>query len=76
MTVVSHRKLGGAGRTDLHPGDPEAVTLEAGLLWHSVTARTGSALAYALKYSLVPANPDPVELMHVTLTNTSDAASP
>ena len=51
--------------------DPEAVTLKAGFLWHTVT-RTNPALGLRAEItSFVPASTDQVELMQVTLTNVS-----
>ena len=50
--------------------DPgETVTLEAGLLWHKVTRENQQAGLRAEVLSFVPASPDAVELMQVTLTN-------
>ncbi len=52
-------------------GEPaERVTLEAGLLWHTVR-RANDALGLAAEITnFVPASDDQVELMRVTLTNT------
>ena len=53
--------------------DPdETVTLEAGLLWHKVTRRNQRLGLCAEVLNFVPAGPDAVELMQVTLTNTGD----
>ncbi|MGC9400704.1 MAG: GH36-type glycosyl hydrolase domain-containing protein [Anaerolineae bacterium] len=47
----------------------EAVTLEAGILWHKVT-RTNPALGLRAEITnVVPASDDAVELLRVTLTN-------
>ncbi len=60
--------------------DPdETVTLDAGLLWHKVTRRNARLGLAAEITNFVPAGKDgapgdPVELMVVTLTNTSNAA--
>ena len=52
--------------------DPdETVTLEAGLLWHKVTRRNQRVGLCAEVLNFVPVGPDAVELMQVTLTNTS-----
>jgi cellobiose phosphorylase len=48
----------------------EAVALEAGLLWQRVTRDSGRSGLRAEVLSFVPAGPDAVELMRVTLTNT------
>jgi len=48
----------------------ETVLLEAGLLWHKVTREHRGAGLRAEVTNIVPAGPDQVELMQVTLTNT------
>ncbi|HEX7712683.1 MAG TPA: cellobiose phosphorylase, partial [Bacillota bacterium] len=52
---------------------PEAVTLEAGLLWHKIT-RTNPELGITAEITnFVPATADTVELMRVRITNTGSA---
>ena len=51
----------------------ESVLLEAGLLWHKVTREHRGAGLRAEVINVVPAGPDPVELMQVVLTNTGAA---
>ena len=51
--------------------EDETVSLEAGFLWHKVTRENRQAGLRAEVLSYVPASPDAVELMQVTLTNTS-----
>ena len=71
--VVGHGQLGAAGRQTFAEDPDETVTLEAGLLWHKVTRRNRRLGLRAEMLNFVPAGPDPVELMQVTLTNTGDA---
>jgi len=52
--------------------EDETVSLEAGLLWHKVTRENRGAGLRAEATNVVPAGPDPVELMQVILTNTGD----
>ncbi len=52
--------------------DPDAVTLEAGLLWHQITRENHALGLRAEIMSFVPVGSDPVELMRVRLTNVSD----
>lgn len=47
----------------------EAVTLEAGLLWHKITRANAALGLQAELLSVVPAAADTVELLQVTLTN-------
>jgi cellobiose phosphorylase len=51
----------------------DTVTLGAGLLWHRVTRENASAGLRSDVLSFVPAGPDRVELMQVSLTNVSGA---
>lgn len=51
----------------------ESVTLTAGLLWHQVTRENATLGLRAEVTNFVPASQDRVELMRVTLTNTSTA---
>ena len=53
--------------------EQEQVTLQAGLLWHKVTRANPHFGLRAEITSFVPPVPDTVELMKVTLTNTSHA---
>jgi cellobiose phosphorylase len=53
---------------------PEKVVLEAGFLWHKVTRSNPSLGLKAQMTNFAPVSPDPVELMILSLTNTS--ASP
>ena len=56
-------------------GDPvEHVTVEAGFLWHAVTRDAPALGLRARIVSFVPAGPDRVEIMRVTITNTGDCA--
>lgn len=54
--------------------DVEQVTLEAGFLWHKVTRADPRLGLRAEVTSLVPPSDDQVELLKLTLTNTSDRA--
>ncbi len=54
--------------------DADVVTLEAGLLWHKVTRKNQALGLIAEVLSFVPAGPDPVEVMRVTLRNDGAAA--
>ncbi len=51
----------------------ETVSLEAGFLWHKLTRANAALGVQAELLSLVPATDDAVELLQVTLTNTSHA---
>jgi cellobiose phosphorylase len=50
----------------------EETTLDSGFLWQSVTRRNDQLGLQAEATSFVPASPDRVELMKVTITNLSD----
>ena len=52
--------------------DPEQVTLEAGFLWQRIIRRNLQVGLQAEIVNFVPASPDKVELMKVTLTNLTD----
>jgi len=67
-TGNSARQLAQPPASDSH----EAVTLEAGLLWHRVTRENRHLGLRAETLNFVPAGGDPVELMQVTLTNIGD----
>jgi cellobiose phosphorylase len=63
------------GNSSWQRADPSAdvVTLEAGLLWHRVRRENPGIGLRAGVLSFVPAGPDRVELMQVTLTNVTAA---
>ena len=52
--------------------DEDQVSLEAGFLWQRLTRLNPTTGLKAEVASFVPQTPDPVELMQVTLSNTSD----
>ena len=80
VTIAGHEPWSATGNSapqvarTFIPGD-ETVSLEAGLLWHKVTRENRQAGLRAEVLSFVPAGPDAVELMQVTLTNTGDQAA-
>ena len=51
---------------------PEAVTLDAGFLWHKVTRKNHALGLQAEVTNFVPASNEQVELMKVTITNIAD----
>ncbi|MBY9079136.1 cellobiose phosphorylase [Paenibacillus sp. HN-1] len=61
-----------ASRFDQETEGGDKVTLEAGLLWHKVVRENARIGVRAETVSFVPAGPDRVELMKVTLTNTGN----
>ncbi|MFD1775274.1 GH36-type glycosyl hydrolase domain-containing protein [Paenibacillus rhizophilus] len=56
------------------PAEREQVKLEAGFLWHKLTRESPLLSLKSEVVSFIPAGPDKVELMKVTLTNTGDRA--
>ena len=66
-----HEAWSATGTSAAQTADPngDQVTLEAGLLWHTVTRRSERLGLQAEVTSYVPPTPDRVELMQVTLTN-------
>jgi cellobiose phosphorylase len=58
-------------RAGRHHGNAEKVTLEAGMLWHKVMRESASWKLRSEIINFAPVGSDRVEIMMVTLTNTS-----
>lgn len=61
-------------QAELFSKDKENTVLEAGIMWHKMTRTSNKFGIQSEITSFVPATEDTVELMKVTITNTSDTS--